>query len=60
MRIGDFVKVSIYTNDPLNRQGQTGRITGITIEDEENSVVEVQFTDGLKGAYYDNCLTVLK
>ncbi|MDO4782655.1 MAG: hypothetical protein Q4A09_05475 [Capnocytophaga felis] len=59
MKVGDQVKVSIYTNDPLNRQGQTGTITGITIEDEENSLVEVQFADGIKGAYYDNCLMVI-
>ncbi|WP_392419370.1 hypothetical protein ACF3OE_06360 [Capnocytophaga canis] len=56
MKLGDQVKVSIYTNDPLSRQGQTGTITGITVEDEENSIIEVQFADGIKGAYYDNCL----
>ena len=60
MQVGDQVKVSIYTNDPLKRQGQIGTITGITIEDEENSIVEVQFADGIKGVYYDNCLTVIK
>lgn len=59
MNIGDFVKVEFEITDPLNRQGQVGRVIRIKPDGYE-AEVSVLFPDGVTGVYYDNCLIVLK
>ena len=60
MKIGDQVKISLYTTDPAKQQGNVGTVIGIYPEDEMTTIVRVEFvTDkGEKfSALYDmDCL----
>ena len=60
MKIGDQVKISLYTTDPARQQGNIGTVIGIYPEDEMTTIVRVEFvTDkGEKfSALYDmDCL----
>lgn len=60
MEIDNIVKVEFEISDPLNRQGQIGKVINIKEIDEEESEISVLFSDGITGVYFNNCLIPLK
>lgn len=59
MEIGNIVKVEFGITDPLERQGQIGKVIRIT-ETDEDTEVSVLFSDGITGRYFENCLVKIK
>lgn len=60
MEIGNIVKVEFDITDPLERQGQIGKVIKIRETEDYDVEISVLFSDGITGVYFENCLTIIK
>lgn len=60
MEIGNIVKVEFGVKDPLEKQGQVGKVIEIKETEDSELEVSVVFSDGETGVYFEDCLTIIK